>query len=1207
MGTCPGCGAGHAGEALFCAACGAALSAACPRCGAVLRPTDLFCSHCGERVAALPEGPDVRRPAAVTPEAAVAQRGDERKLVTILFADVTGSTTLADQLDPEQLREVMQRYFDAMREEIVAEGGTVEKFIGDAVMAAFGVPTSHEDDPSRALRAADAMCRRLETVNAGLAISHRLSLQMRIGVNTGEVLASTTPGPGDAMATGDAVNVAARLQTSAEPGEVLVSERTARAARGFAFAARGALDLRGRREPVRAYLLTGRVGGPTRGVPYLAAPMVGRDAELAVLDSIYARTTDERRAHVVTVYGDAGVGKSRLVREFLDRVQDHSPAPLLLRGRCLPYGDGVTYWPLAQMLKEYAGIKDTDSTAQALARIYELTAKLQGAVEVAGEDAHGTAALLAFTIGVPDPRAPTAGVDPREVRRRVHLAWRAFFTSLATAGPVIVLVEDIHWADPALLDLLDQLGERTQGPALFIYPSRPDLVATRPGWGGGRRNSVAVSLDPLAPDEAQRLVRLLLTVDDLPASVHARILERAEGNPFFLEEILRRLIDEGALGRENGRWRAAPGIEAIELPDSVQGVLASRIDLLAPADKRVLQAAAVVGRVFWREPLQLLTSGLSPDRQVDLALEDCLRRLEERELVSPRVGSEFAGQPEYVFKHILTRDVAYDSIPRRDRGSAHARVAVWLERSAGERAGEFGELLAHHYCTAVNLAAQAGEVPDQGLRTAAMRWLLRASEDSRRKSVVGKAERFAHDALALADGDVERCAAHTALGEAYLADSRGDLAWQYFGSAAAVAEHSPEFPDIATAHLIGQACDLPVRWPGSMSVVIPEPEVRALRDRGLALAGPGDSWERANLLAISASWPFAYPQESTEPAESYAARGIEAVEIALRLGDADLASGCYDAAAAVYAARGHHRSAMAIWRQRWELRDRITQDLERLDLYAMGAWHCWELGDYEAAIRYAEAIEGETHNPGLVHARAWRVDALFRLGRWDEALAAFTVARDRLDARRDNPPGFSTHMYGAAAVMHEVRGERRDADELGAVIAALPPHGTRVYGFRIQLALYRGELSQARRLLADPPTSWQVHSGFVWEARCDSILALGDWPRAAAVSAAARAFADVAGTVAVTPFADRLDGVAALAGGDVDTAVRLLSAARQGFEQLQMAWELARTRRLLAAALERAGRSDDAAVEQSLAEATDAALGVVQDVVVSAALRSLQP
>ena len=392
---------------------------------------------------------------------------------------------------------------------------------------------------------------------------------------------------------------------------MLVSERTARAACGFAFASRGALELRGRREPVRAFRLTGRVGSGDAPPARLAAPMVGREAELDVLDSIYARAADEGRPHVVTVYGDAGVGKSRLVAEFLERVQDRAPAPLVLRGRCLPYGDGVTYWPLAEMLKAHAGIQDTDSTVEALAKIERVAADLPGAVDVAGADAARLAALLAYTMGVPDLRSPVARNDPQEVRRRVHLAWRAFFTSLADGGPgrscsSRTSTGPIRRCSTCSTSSASAARDRSCSSirrAPTWPPSAPGGVAA----GATRWRSLSTRWPPPRPGA---WLGLLLSVDDLPVPLYERILERAEGNPFFLEEILRRLIDEGLIRREGERWRAAPGIETIELPDSVQGVLASRIDLLAPADKHVLQAAAVVGRVFWREPLRLLTAGL---------------------------------------------------------------------------------------------------------------------------------------------------------------------------------------------------------------------------------------------------------------------------------------------------------------------------------------------------------------------------------------------------------------------------------------------------------------------------------------------------------------------------------------------------------------------------------------------------------------------
>src|SRR5438093_7295974 len=334
---CLTCGSDNAAGARFCATCGSPLAAPCSVCGSAIPDGARFCPACGSPVES-------------------AAGGEERKVVTILFADVTGSTALGERLDPERFREVMQAWAEAMREEIDAEGGTVEKFIGDAVMAAFGVPVAHEDDPERALRAAVRMLGRLDELNLDLQRTHAVTLQIRIGVNTGEVLAATAPAPGEAMATGDAVNTAARLQSMADPGTVLVSERTANAVRGFVFEDRGPQQVKGRRERVQTFRLLEESVGPTRGVPGLSAPMVGRDPELGLLRTIYERIVRDRRPHLVTVYGDAGVGKSRLTREFVGWAEGPAPPPMTLRGRCLPYGDGITYWPLAEILKGHAGI-----------------------------------------------------------------------------------------------------------------------------------------------------------------------------------------------------------------------------------------------------------------------------------------------------------------------------------------------------------------------------------------------------------------------------------------------------------------------------------------------------------------------------------------------------------------------------------------------------------------------------------------------------------------------------------------------------------------------------------------------------------------------------------------------------------------------------------------------------------------------------------
>ncbi|HYU58208.1 MAG TPA: adenylate/guanylate cyclase domain-containing protein, partial [Actinomycetota bacterium] len=840
--SCPNCGAENAPGARFCSRCGASLARRCANCGADLAEGARFCSACGTPV---------------EPEAA--ELAEERKLVTILFADVTGSTQLGERLDPERMKEVMSRFFAAMRAEIEAEGGTVEKFIGDAIMAAFGVPAAHEDDPSRALRAVMRMRTSLDALNRDLEREHGVSLAVRTGVNTGEVIAVTDPRPGEALATGDAVNVAARLEQAAEPGQVLVAERTARAARGFRFRDLGPVSVKGKEEPVRALELLGTAEGAEgaqRGIPGLRAPMVGRDEELSLLRTVYRRLAAEGQPNLATIYGDPGVGKSRLAREFAAWVEVQEPRPTVLAGRCLPYGEGVTYWPLAEILKSHAGVLDSDPPDRALARIRAATEALL-ATEAAADPAR-TAAALAFAMGLEDPAFRLADLAPRQVRLETHNAWRAFFSEIARPAPAVVVVEDIHWADPALLDLLEDLADRALGPVLFLCPARPELTGRRAGWGGGRRNFTSIFLEPLSHEDADRLVGFLLAIEDLPESVHERILARAEGNPFFLEEILRRLIDEGRIVREGDRWRASAAIGEVEIPDTVQAVLAARIDLLASEEKRALQSAAVVGRVFWSGPVGELLNGEGE------RLEEILQRLEDRELVSARLGSSLAGEREYIFKHVLTRDVAYESLPRRERAVAHAEVASWIERTAGERRSEFAELLAYHYSEAHRSAGATGD--REGLRRKAFEYLVAAARGARAKFSVATAVRLGEEAASLADGPLERSRALEVLGLTYIDDYRGFPAYDTLRAAVKERIAGDPTDHLGIAMLCARAIETPTRWPGAMQGLPPAAEAASYLATGLEHAGTADSEARLRLLTARAFWPFAYPDD-TPPEE----------------------------------------------------------------------------------------------------------------------------------------------------------------------------------------------------------------------------------------------------------------------------------------------------------------------------------------------------
>ena len=1176
MAACLNCGSDNAADARFCAACGSPLAVTCSVCGSPIPPDGRFCPSCGTPV-----------------DVAASAGSEERKVVSILFADVTGSTELGEQLDPERFRQVMQAYAEAMREEIQAEGGTVEKFIGDAVMAAFGVPVAHEDDPERALRASGRMLARLGRLNGELAASHGVTLQIRIGINTGEVLAVTAPTPGEAMATGDAVNTAARLQSLAEPGTVLVSERTANAVRGFVFEDRGPQTMKGRRERVRTFRLVEESSGPIRGVPGLSAPMVGREAELDLLRTIYERVARDRRPHLVTVYGDAGVGKSRLTREFVAWAEQTEPRASTLRGRCLPYGDGITYWPLAEILKGHAGILDTDPPDLAIEKVRKSGRELL-TEEVSPDPPRATAAL-AYTVGLIDPDISFANASPREIRDELHAAWRSFFTALAIAEPIVIVVEDIHWADPVLLDLLDELADQVAGPALFVCPSRPDLTATRPSWGGGRRNMSSIALDPLTAEAADRLVRALLTVDDLPADVRERILRRAEGNPFFLEEIIRRLIDGGVLTHDGERWRASSGVDEIEIPDTVQAVLAARIDLLEPSDKHVLQAASVVGRVFWTGPISELVDLDVPD------VTEALRRLEDRELVLSRPGSTLSGQREYSFKHVLTRDVAYESIPRRDRVQAHTDVARWLERTSGERAAEFAELLAYHWLTAAELAQETrGETPDD-LREAALPWLLRASNDSRRRLGVRKAQRFAEHAIDLARTDLERVDAYEAMGAASFDAYEGDLAWRYFRDAAEVLSGSGSPDGERIAYLVARACEVPQRWPGSIRGAPPsEAEAKEVFDLGEAALPPGDSEARIRLLGIRAGWLFGYPPSddvNDDDLSAYAAAGIEAADVALRMGLPDLASGSLDAANAAWSSLGYFSESFKLIERRVDLLPQLTDILEIGDCYAMQAWGLYELGRYDDALAVSRDglrnIAGRGANVEL-HLRAWLVTTLHRTGRWDDALEELAFMMQLLGDRRDDLPYFVTPAVSVVAMIHQARAEPAEADRLQAALVRLTsPQGGRVYAFLRRLLVQRGETELAASI--ERPINWRVHANDAFEADAELTAASNAWDRAPELIAVMRRHEARAGTAALAAFADRLEGRAALAGGDAARAVAPLAAATDRFEELGAVWERALTQLDLATAWARAGQRSAAEGVMRAAAATFEALGAVKD------------
>src|SRR4051812_3305581 len=670
-GTCESCGTENPASARFCMSCGAPLEQRCSGCGAAAPSQARFCMECGT---ALGEA---------SAPAPVAQPPEERRQVTVLFADLSGYTAVSEHMDPERVKALVDSALRRLAQEVERYGGSVDKFIGDNVMALFGAPVAHEDDAERAVRAGLGMQHAMEEINEQLRESHGVTLALRVGVNTGEVVAGAV---GEAYTVvGDTVNVAARLQSAAERGSVTVGERTMRAsANAISYRELEPLTLKGKAEPVRAWAAMAVVATkPARGV---RSPLVGRTHELALLASLAERVGRERRPHLVTIVGEAGVGKSRLLVEFEQRTD----RPVFRTGRCPAYGSGVVYWALGEVLRDEFGIDDADSAEIAWS-------KLAGGVAQRlpeGDEAARHATTIARLLGIVSPETPPLATDdPQRLRESFFAAVRAVVEAIAEERPLVVVFEDIHWADDGMLDLIEHLAQWVRAPLLLLCLTRDELLERRPGWGSGRRNATSLGLEPLTADEAHELVATLLSDSKTDAAI-SLIARRSDGNPLFAEEMVQHLAEEGEEG---------------ELPDTVQGVLAARLDSLPPFERRLIQYAAVSGRTFWPGSL----ASLAQDEGADLAA--ALRSLEDKELVVPSRGAGgMGGEREFAFKHVLIRDVAYGMLPKAVRAQRHFEVARYVEERAGDRTDEVVALLAEHYGSAASFAAEAQL--DRGVR-----------------------------------------------------------------------------------------------------------------------------------------------------------------------------------------------------------------------------------------------------------------------------------------------------------------------------------------------------------------------------------------------------------------------------------------------------------------------------------------------------------
>jgi class 3 adenylate cyclase len=616
----------------------------CPSCGQENPPIARFCLACAQPLPDRSHG---------LPE--------ERKVVTVLFADLVGFTARAERLDPEDVRAILTPYFARVRSELETFGGTVEKFIGDAVMAVFGAPMAHGDDPERAVRAALAMCAAVDELNRN---DPELELKIRIAVNTGEALVSiaASAAHGEGVVAGDVVNTASRLQEAAPVNGILVGEETYRATRSvIRYEDAEPVVAKGKQEPVRVWRALAASAGPGERAAGRVA-MLGRVSELAVLERIWDRVVDERRPQLVTLFGPAGIGKTRLASEFahLARAGDAR----VIVGRSLPYGEVLPYGAFATQVKQFARIFDTDEAGIACEKLDQAVAELLGG------DVSEVSSHIAMLIGL----GREGGVGERQT---LFFSARRLVEALATERPTVLVFEDIHWADAGMLDLLEVLASRVRDvPLLLVSLARPDLLERRPAWGGGLPGYTALPIEPLSEEHARELAAQVLLQMQKRGDESVEIGLVGEGNPLFIEELAASVAEDAAS-------------KAAELPTTIRGIVSARLDALPPGERAVLLDAAVVGKIFWTGALERMSSG-------ELALPELLDSLEGRDLIRREPVSRLRGDQQFSFKHDLIRDAAYATLPRPQRRKRHAQVAAFLEETTPEIHAA-ASALGHHW------------------------------------------------------------------------------------------------------------------------------------------------------------------------------------------------------------------------------------------------------------------------------------------------------------------------------------------------------------------------------------------------------------------------------------------------------------------------------------------------------------------------------
>jgi class 3 adenylate cyclase/tetratricopeptide (TPR) repeat protein len=835
---CPTCEAENRDGARFCNECGSPLEARCPSCGAEHRPDQKFCDACGAALPAL----RATRPPEVAPTPA------ELRMVSVLFVDLVGYTSLSESRDAEDVRDLLGRYFDTARTIVERYGGSIEKFIGDAVMAVWGAPVAREDDAERAVRAA------LEMVDAVAAFGDEVgapTLQARAGVVTGQV--ASAPKPGEALVVGDSVNTASRVQSSAQPGTVYVDDTTRQVtSAAIAYEDAGEHAVKGKAEPLHLWNATrvvAGIGGDQRQEG-LEAPFTGRDSELRLVKELFHSGADRRGARLVGVSGAAGVGKSRLRWEFENYLDGLAETVLWHSGRCVSYGEGVAYWALAEMVRQRLGIAEE-------AAADDVAAKLAAGLErwvVDTAEREFLAPRLGALLGVAEPKLG---------REELFAGWRLFFERLADHDPVVMVFEDMQWADEGLLDFVEHLLDwSAQHPIFILTFARPELSQRREGWPAGRRGATLLYLEPL--DEVAMGELLDALVEGLPAEARQRVVAQAEGIPLYALETVRALVDRGVLEHGDGRLTLAGELDALDVPASLSSLLAARLDALEPDERALVKAMAVFGGSFPRSAAAAISP--VPDERLDAVLTSLVRK----QVLAVRADRLSPDRGQYGFAQTLLRTVAYEMLARRERKPLHIAAAEHLREAFSDDGEDVAEVIAAHYLDAYRAGM---EDPDAGeLRAAALAALRRAGQRATTVGAPEAAERAYRTAIELADDEVERIDLMTAAGDMAGLAGHSEAAVELFAAAAGAHEASGRKREAARlARQLGQELGAMGRRAEAIERI----------EAALEVLGPAsrDADVAALSIELGTAWTFTGQHERAEAALERGLRLAQALEL----------------------------------------------------------------------------------------------------------------------------------------------------------------------------------------------------------------------------------------------------------------------------------------------------------------------------------------